>query len=66
MKTEKLEIVSQSEGSAAESIEGYEKVCRYLLQRYYEGCEGYESFGLFESINRGTGGEGLFDTSTED
>ncbi|HYF84185.1 MAG TPA: hypothetical protein VEB00_14285 [Clostridia bacterium] len=66
MKTEKLEIVLLSEGSTAGSIVGYEKVCRYLLQRYCEGCEGYESFGLFESINGGTGRERLFDASTED
>ena len=66
MKIGEFEIVLMSESSAAECIEGYEKVCRYLLQRYCEGCEGYESFGLFASINGGTGRKGLFDASTED
>lgn len=55
METEKYEIVLLSEDSDSGKAEAYEKVCRYLLQRYCEGCGEYESFGLFESIDGGTG-----------
>ncbi|HYE12785.1 MAG TPA: hypothetical protein VEF53_21710 [Patescibacteria group bacterium] len=66
MEAGEFKIILLSEDTTAGSTEEYKKVCRYLLQRYCEGCEGYESFGLFASINRGTGREGLFDASTED
>lgn len=66
VKVKKYEIKLMSENSAAKRIEAYEKVFRLLLKRYYEGCEGFDCTGVFESINGGTSRERVFDTSSED
>ena len=65
MKTKKLRVELISEVPTVLRIEAYEKVCRYLLQSYCEGCEKFECIGVFEGINGRTGRKGLFDTSPE-
>ncbi|MDD4504428.1 MAG: hypothetical protein PHS15_06335 [Clostridiaceae bacterium] len=66
MKVKKFEIELLPEDSADRRIEAYENVCRYLLQRYYGGCEEFECFGVFEGIDGGTGRKRLFHTGPED
>jgi hypothetical protein len=66
MKAGKFEIELLRSDSAAARAEAYEEICRYLLQRYYEGSEEFERFGVFESLNGGTGRKGLFDAGSED
>ena len=39
MKADKYEIKLVKEESDAERIEAYYKIFRWLLKRYYEGCE---------------------------
>lgn len=65
MKSEKYEIVMLPEESASGSTAAYEQVCRYLLQRYSEGCEENEGFSIFEGVNGGASGKRLFNTGTE-
>ena len=65
MKADKYEIKLVKEESDAERIEAYYKIFRWLLKRYYEGCEGFGCTGVFESIDGGTGRERVFDTGSE-
>ena len=65
MKGKIIEIELQSGTEPAAAAKAYAKACRYLLQRYCEGCEEFESIDLFESVNGGTGSKGLFNTSSE-
>lgn len=66
VKVKKYEIKLLSENSAPKRAEAYEKVFGLLLKRYYEGCEGFDCSGVFESIDGGTGRERIFDASSED
>jgi len=65
MKANKFEIRFLPKESDVGRIEAYEKVCRYLMQRYLEGCDEFECIGLSEGINGGTGGKRLFNSSSE-
>lgn len=66
MRAVKYLIIYKSEESVDSSFEGYEMICRYLLQKFLEGCEEFEGFDLSEGINGGASRKRLFNTSTED
>lgn len=50
MEGEKYKIRILPDETKAESIEAYEKVCSYLLQKYCEDCEEHEGIGVSEGI----------------
>ncbi|KUO74430.1 MAG: hypothetical protein APF77_15160 [Clostridia bacterium BRH_c25] len=65
MEIREFEIELLSEDSTAGRLVAYEMVYRCLLQRYCEGCERFECFSIFESINGGAGRKRLFNTGSE-
>ncbi len=61
-----MELELRVEAAVGEKGMACKKVCLYLMEKYTGGCEGFEGIYIYEGLNRGTSGEGLFDASTEE
>ena len=64
MKADKYEIKLVKEESDAEGIEAYYKIFRWLLKRYYEGCEGLAAL-VYLRVSTEEQAERVFNTSSE-